>query len=195
MILPVAFYLRPTLQIVEELIGKVLIRKSSDGLASGIIVEAEAYRGQDDPASFASRGRTKRSEMLYGPPARAFVYLTYGMHHLFNVITEQEGFPAAVLIRALEPLEGLALMQQRRRTDDVLNLCSGPAKLCQALDIDLALNGVSVSSPRSSLILTERANENEKEKDLIWRPRVGIREGRDRLWRVYRKGSPFISVK
>jgi len=195
MMLPVAFYSRPTLQILEEIIGKVLIRKSKDGLASGIIVEAEAYRGQDDPASFASRGRTKRSEMLYGPPARAFVYLTYGMHHLFNVVTEQEGFPAAVLIRALEPLEGLALMQKRRRTDDVLNLCSGPAKLCQALDIDLALNGVSVSSPRSNLILIGSTDEDEKEKDLVWRPRVGIREGRDRLWRVYRKGSPFVSVK
>lgn len=193
--LPIAFYSRPTLQILEELIGKVLIRKSGDGLTSGIIVEAEAYRGQDDPASFASRGRTKRSELLYGPPARAFVYLTYGMHHLFNVVTEQEGFPAAVLIRALEPLEGLALMQQRRRTDDVLNLCSGPAKLCQALDIDLALNGISVSSPRSPLILIDRANEREKEKDLVWRPRVGIREGGDRLWRVYLKGSPFVSVK
>ncbi len=195
MVLPVTFYSRPTLQIVEELIGKVLIRKSRDGLTSGIIVEAEAYRGQDDPASFASRGRTKRSEMLYGPPARAFVYLTYGIHHLFNVVTEQEGFPAAVLIRALEPLEGLALMQKRRRTDDVLNLCSGPAKLCQALDIDLALNGVSLSSPRSPLILVGRTDEEEKEKGLVWRPRVGIREGRDRLWRVYRKGSPFVSVK
>ena len=195
MILPFAFYSRSTLQIVEELIGKVLIRKSRDGLASGIIVEAEAYRGQDDPASFASRGRTKRSEMLYGPPARAFVYLTYGMHHLFNVVTEQEGFPAAVLIRALEPLEGLALMQQRRKTDDILNLCSGPAKLCQALDIGLALNGVSLSSPRSPLILIQRTNKDEKEKDLVWRLRVGIREGRDRLWRVYRKGSPFVSVK
>jgi len=193
--LPVAFYSRPTLQILEEIIGKVLIRKSKDGLASGIIVEAEAYRGQDDPASFASRGRTKRSEMLYGPPARAFVYLTYGMHHLFNVVTEQEGFPAAVLIRALEPLEGLALMQKRRRTDDVLNLCSGPAKLCQALDIDLSLNGASLSSPRSPLILVGRTDEDEKEKDLVWRPRIGIREGRDRLWRVYRKGSPFVSVK
>jgi len=195
MMLPVDFYSRPTLQILEELIGKVLIRKSRDGLISGIIVEAEAYRGQDDPASFASRGRTKRSEMLYGPPARAFVYLTYGMHHLLNVVTEHEGFPAAVLIRALEPLEGLALMQQRRKTDDVLNLCSGPAKLCQALDIDLALNGVSVSSPHSPLVLIDRANEYEKEKDLVWRPRVGIREGRDRPWRVYLKGSPFVSVK
>jgi DNA-3-methyladenine glycosylase len=195
MMLPVAFYSRPTVQILEELIGKVLIRKSREGLTSGIIVEAEAYRGEDDPASFASRGRTKRSEMLYGLPARAFVYLTYGRHHLLNVVTEQKGFPAAVLIRALEPLDGLALMQQRRKTDDVLNLCSGPAKLCQALDIDLTLNGVSVSSPRSSLILVERANEDEKEKDLVWRPRVGIREGRDRLWRVYLKASPFVSVK
>lgn len=193
--LPVAFYSRPTLQILEEIIGKVMIRKSKDGLTSGIIVEAEAYRGQDDPASFAFRGRTKRSEMLYGPPARAFVYLTYGMHHLFNVVTEQEGFPAAVLIRALEPLEGLALMQKRRRTDDVLNLCSGPAKLCQALDIDLSLNGASLSSPRSGLILVGRTDEDEKEKHLVWRPRIGIREGRDRLWRVYRKGSPFVSVK
>lgn len=195
MILPVSFYARPTLDVLEDLIGKVLVQVSEVGVASGIIVEAEAYRGEDDPASFAHRGRTKKSERLYGPPARIFVYLTYGIHHMLNVVTEREGFPAAVLIRALEPLEGISLMKARRQTDKIENLCSGPAKLSQALSIDLALNGRSISSPQSPLFIKEGLRKEKKERELQWRPRVGIRQGRERLWRVYLKNSPFISVK
>jgi DNA-3-methyladenine glycosylase len=195
MILPVSFYARPTLDVLEDLIGKVLVRASEEGVISGIIVEAEAYCGEDDPASFAHRGRTKKSEMLYGPAARIFVYLTYGMHHMLNVVTERENFPAAVLIRALEPLEGISLMKSRRKTDTIKNLCSGPAKLCQALSIDLSLNGLSVSSPKSPLIIRDGLKNEKKEIGLLWRPRIGIRQGRERLWRVYLKDSPFVSLK
>jgi DNA-3-methyladenine glycosylase len=172
--------------------GMVLVRKSKEGLFSGIIVEAEAYRGEDDPASFAFKGRTRRSDRLYGPPGRAFIYLTYGMHRMLNIVTEREGFPAAVLIRAVEPREGIHLMMQRRKTDNPLNLCSGPAKLCQAFNIDLSLNGIMLFSSNSPLFI----EEGEKLKnELTWKPRIGIREGKDRLWRAYVKDSPFISYK
>ncbi len=195
MILPLSFYARPTLEVLPDLIGKVLVRVTRNGLTSGIIVEAEAYRGEDDPASFASRGRTKRSERLYGPPGRTFVYMTYGMHFLLNVVTERKDFPAAVLIRALEPLEGVPLMKKRRGTDRVMNLCSGPAKLCQALDINLSLNDLSVSTANSPLFISKELRKEKREKELLWRPRVGIREGRERYWRVMLKDCPFVSVK
>jgi DNA-3-methyladenine glycosylase len=195
MILPFSFYSRPTLDVLEDLIGKVLVRAFKGEVTSGIIVEAEAYCGEDDPASFAHRGRTKKSEMLYGPPARTFVYLTYGMHHMLNVITEMENFPAAVLIRALEPLEGISLMKARRKTDEIKNLCSGPAKLCQALSIDLSLNDLPVSSPKSPLLIKESLRKEKRKRGLLWRPRIGIRQGWDRLWRVYLKDSPFVSAK
>ncbi len=192
MILPVSFYSRPTLKVLEDLIGKVLVRKSEDGLISGVIVEAEAYTGEDDPASYAFRGRTKRSEIMYGPPGRAFVHFTYGMHHMLNLVTEREEFPAAILIRALEPREGISLMKKRRQTEELFNLCSGPAKICQAFGIDRSQNGLSLSSSRSPIFIKE--GEKRKE-ELIWTSRIGIGEGKDRLWRAYLRGSPFISVK
>ncbi len=186
------FFNRPTLEVLEDLIGMILVRKSKASSATGIIVEAEAYCGEDDPASFAFRGRTKRSERLYGPPGRAFVYLTYGRHHMLNIVTEREDFPAAVLIRAVEPREGIAMMAKRRKTDNLLQLCSGPAKLCQAFDIDLSLNGVQLYSPKSMLLI----EEGERSKsELAWKPRIGIREGKDRLWRAYVKDSSFVSYK
>ncbi len=192
MIIPVSFFARPTLEVVEDLIGMVLVRKSAEGNITGIIVEAEAYRGEDDPASFAYRGRTKRSEMLYGPAGIAFVYITYGIHFMLNVITEKENYPAAVLIRAVEPLDGISLMKQRRGRSDLLNLCSGPAKLCQAFAIDLSLNGISMFSLKSPLYI-EEGSKNKRE--MVWRPRIGIREGKERMWRVYQKGNPFVSIK
>lgn len=207
MILPVSFYSRPTLRVLEDLIGKVLVRKSEEGLTSGVIVEAEAYTGEDDPASYAFTGRTKRSEIMYGPPGRAFVHFTYGMHHMLNLVTEREEFPAAILIRALEPHEGISLMKKRRRTEELINLCSGPAKICQAFGIDRSHNGVSLFSSRSPLFIKEgeRRKKGEKKKDgarrkkrkeeLIWTLRIGIREGKERLWRAYLRGSPFISIK
>ncbi|MCP2618403.1 DNA-3-methyladenine glycosylase, partial [Candidatus Aminicenantes bacterium AC-335-A11] len=166
--------------------------ESSEGKTSGIIVETEVYRGEDDPASFAYRGRTKRSEPLYGSPGTAFVYMTYGMYYLLNIITEKENFPAAILIRAVEPLEGVELMKKRRKTNNIRNLASGPGKLAQAFAIDLSLNGVDMTSPYSPLYVGEKKVEA---KELVWKPRIGIREGTDRLWRVYVKDNPFVSKK
>jgi len=195
MILPVSFYSRSTLKVLEDLIGKVLVRKSEEGSTSGIIVEAEAYTGEDDPASYAFTGRTKRSEIMYGPPGRAFVHFTYGMHHMLNLITEREEFPAAILIRALEPREGISLMKKRRKIEELFNLCSGPAKICQAFGIDRSHNGVSLFSSRSPLFIKDGARREKGKKELIWKSRIGIQEGKERLWRAYLKASPFISAK
>ena len=201
MILPVSFYSRPTLKVLEDLIGKVLVRKSEEGLTSGIIVEAEAYTGEDDPASYAFIGRTKRSEIMYGPPGRAFVHFALGLHHMLNLVTEREGFPAAILVRALQPREGISLMKRRRKTEELFNLCSGPAKICQAFAIDRSLHGASLFSSRSPLFIKEgkrrQRGESRKEEreELIWTSRIGIKEGKERLWRAYLKGSPFLSAK
>ena len=195
MILPVSFYSRSTLKVLEDLIGKILVRKSDEGLTSGVIVEAEAYTGEDDPASYAFCGRTKRSEIMYGPPGRAFVHFTYGMHHMLNLVTEREEFPAAILIRALKPREGISLMKKKRKTEELINLCSGPAKICQAFGIDRSHNGVSLFSSRSPLFIKEGERRKEGREELIWKSRIGIREGKERLWRAYLKGSPFISAK
>ena len=201
MILPVSFYSRSTLKVLEDLIGKVLVRKSEEGLTSGVIVEAEAYTGEDDPASYAFSGRTKRSEIMYGPPGRAFVHFTYGMHHMLNLVTEREEFPAAILIRALEPREGMSLMKERRQTEELINLCSGPAKICQAFGIDRSHYGLLLFSSRSPLFIKEGekrkagARREKREEELIWKSRIGIQEGKERLWRAYLRGSPFISVK
>jgi len=192
MILPVSFYSRPTLKVLEDLIGKVLVRKSEEGLTSGVIVEAEAYTGEDDPASYAFAGRTKRSEIMYGPPGRAFVHFTYGMHHMLNLVTEREEFPAAILVRALEPLEGVSLMKKRRKTEELFSLCSGPAKICQAFGIDRSLHGVFIEEGEKG----ERGKSRKQgRKELTWTSRIGIGEGKERLWRAYLKGSPFTSAK
>ena len=200
MILSVSFYSRSTIKVLEDLIGKVLVRKSGEGLTSGVIVEAEAYVGGDDPASYAFSGRTKRSEIMYGPPGRAFVHFTYGMHHMLNLVTDREEFPAAILIRALEPREGIPLMKKRRKTEELINLCSGPAKICQAFGIDRSHSGLSLSSSRSPLFIREgeRREKGERKterRELVWTSRIGIQEGKERLWRAHLKGSPFISVK
>src|SRR5688572_13386648 len=117
MILPSSFYDRPTLEVAESLIGKVLVHRSDDGAAAGVIVETEAYIGEDDPACHAAPGPTPRNAPLYGPPGVAYIYLNYGIHYLVNAVTESEGHPAAVLIRALAPVDGIRLMEKRRAPD------------------------------------------------------------------------------
>src|SRR5687768_5904551 len=130
--LPRGFYDRNTLTVAADLLGKVLVHRTAAGVTAGAIVETEAYIGESDPACHAAPGPTKRNAPLYGPPGVAYVYLNYGMHYLVNAVTEGEGSPAAVLIRALEPLEGVEVMQTRRggrRGVDVPALCRGPGNL------------------------------------------------------------------
>ncbi len=139
--LPPGFYLRSTLEIARDLLGRTLVRMLEGERLAGRICEVEAYMGEDDLASHAARGPSPRNRAMYGPGGLAYVYLIYGMHHCLNVVTEEAGFPAAVLIRGLEPLEGLAVMQQKRGGRSGRRLLDGPAKLCQALAIDRRLDG------------------------------------------------------
>jgi DNA-3-methyladenine glycosylase len=138
--LPRQFYNRPTLTVARELLGQRLVHVESHQRLAGLITETEAYIGQADLACHARVGRTPRTAVMFGPPGHAYIYFTYGMHWMLNLVTEADGFPAAVLIRALRPTEGLALMRQRRGRPDKI-LTNGPGKLAQALGVDQALNG------------------------------------------------------
>ena len=191
--LPRAFYARPTLEVAAALIGKVLVHRTPEGQAAGRIVEVEAYIGEDDPACHAAPGPTPRNAPLYGRPGVAYVYLNYGLHFLTNVVTEREGFPAAVLLRVLEPVEGLALMRRRRaaadgRTPPDAELCRGPGNLSKALGITLAQNRADLLG--SVLWLEDRGFAHS---GIAWSPRVGIRVGTEHPWRCAEVGCPSVS--
>jgi DNA-3-methyladenine glycosylase len=192
----VSFYDRPTLEVLDDIIGKVLVHEVRGVRTAGVIVEAEAYVGESDPACHASPGPT-RNQPLYGPPGRAYVYFNYGMHHLVNAVTEAKGAPAAILIRALEPLEGLGTMRRRRarrlapgargrlrtiarRTRAIENddLCRGPGNLTVALGIDLRQNLADLTSGPLAI-----ENHGLRPDRLARSPRIGIRVGADREWR------------
>jgi len=187
---PRKFYLQPTLDVAAALLGKVLAHQTPDGLTAGIIVETEGYLGPADAACHSARGRTPRTEAMFGPPGHAYVYFTYGMHYCFNVVTQPEGVAEAVLIRALEPLEGIEIMRKRRRLDDPAALASGPARLCVALGIDKRSNGADLTCP--PLWIEDRSLDAGK---IVWRPRIGISQAREHLWRCYIEGNRFVSKK
>lgn len=188
-VLPVAFYERPTLEVARDLLGCLLCRREEDGtLTTGRIVETEAYIGEDDPACHAAAGLTPRTRVLYGPPGRSYVYFTYGMHFLFNAVTESEGRPAAVLVRALRPEAGLERMAARRGTEVVRDLARGPARLCEAMGIDRSLNDVPLWGP----VLTLR-DDGCAPKSIAAGPRIGIRHGADRPWRFWIPGDAHVS--
>jgi DNA-3-methyladenine glycosylase len=190
------FYERPTLAVAQDLIGKVLVHQTRAGLASGTIVEVEAYIGESDPACHAAPGPTARNAPLYGPPGIAYVYLNYGIHYLVNAVTESEGWPAAVLIRALEPVDGIALMRRRRslggtrRPADfaVADLCRGPGNLTKALGIDLRQNLRDLTG--SPLRIEDRG---AAVRPTAWSCRIGIAVGVEREWRVTATDSPALS--
>jgi DNA-3-methyladenine glycosylase len=212
-----AFYSRSTLTVARELLGLVLVHQTRDGRAAGVIVEVEAYIGQSDPACHASVGRTARNDPMFGEPGHAYVYLNYGIHNLVNVVTEPVGTPAAVLIRALEPLEGIDLMRRRRGVPrhgqpiDLHRLCQGPGNLTRALGIELAQNRAdlthacrtgsgpttdphgcpgSVMGPDPVLWIEDRGI---RIAEVVWGPRIGIRVGVEHPWRCAAAGHPCVS--
>jgi DNA-3-methyladenine glycosylase len=175
-------YSRPVLEVARELIGCVV----RHGDTAGVIVETEAYH-ESEPACHAYVGLTPRTRVLFGPPGRAYVYFSYGIHSLFNVVCEPEGVGAAVLIRALEPLEGIETMRERRGVDRIDDLCSGPGKLTQALDIGLDLNGTDL---RDGPITIEPGWEDVEP---LVGTRVGITKAAELPWRFAAPGSPSVS--
>ena len=196
-VLPRTFYARPTLEVARDLIGKVLVHQSSAGTTAGTIVEVEAYIGEGDPACHAAAGLTRRNAPLYGPPGRAYVYLSYGIHCLVNAVTEPEGAPAAVLIRALEPRDGLMLMRRRRARGASrrampprdAHLCRGPGNLTRACGITLKQNRIDLCGDQ--LFIEDRG---EAAARVVWSPRVGISVGTDRRWRCAVAGNPSVST-
>jgi len=177
------FYARDTLKVARELLGKRLVRVIDGERLSGLIVETEAYIGEEDRACHASRGRTPRTEVMYGPPGHAYIYFIYGMYHCLNVVTDGVGFPAAVLIRGIQPEESVEYMRRNRRFPPEGELTNGPGKLCQALAIDRSLNGLDLC--QSDLLFIEETRAVDP-GEIEVTPRIGIRtdeRAKRRLWR------------
>jgi len=187
------FYARDPITVARELLGKRLIRETSAGVAAGRIVEAEAYLSSRDPACHASRGITRKNAAMFGPPGRGYVYMIHARWCL-NVVTEQEGVPSAVLIRAIEPLEGLDLMQQRRGTEVIRDLTRGPARLCEALAIDRTYNQWDLTIGRELWIADDPTMSGTPPK-VVRSARIGVTSAHRRLLRFYVADSPFVSGK
>lgn len=190
--LPKSFLNKSTIEVAKALLGKKIIHKNPSGLLSGKIVETEAYL-EKDPASHSFNGQTNRNSAMFGNAGEAYVYFTYGMHHCFNIVTNKKGIGEAVLIRALEPIEGIELMKQFRKTDEIEALCSGPARLVQAMQITKEYNGINLIDKNSPIILSDGNNINED--NIIKTKRIGISTGIDLPHRFYIKDNPFISMK
>ncbi len=190
-----SFYGRDTITVAKDLLGKVLVRETPAGRMSMRIVETEAYCGPQDKACHASRGKTERNGVMFGEPGHAYVYFIYGMYYCLNLVTEQDGYPAAVLIRAGEPLEGVdAMWARRKKAKKFEGLASGPGKLCMALDIDRALNGIDLCKKGPLYV----EDGDPEVRDIVSCRRIGVDyagEYRDRPWRFYIRGSPFVSVR
>jgi DNA-3-methyladenine glycosylase len=195
--LPRSFYDGPVLRVARAMIGKVLVHVMDDGVVAGRIVECEAYRGPEDLAAHSAGGRrTRRTEVMFGPPGRAYMFLLYGMHWAFNVVVGPQGRPHAVLVRAVEPLVGAERMAARRGLPvDSARLTSGPGKLCAALGLDGAAYGVDLaaSAPPPAIFLSEGAAR----APIARSPRVNVDYAgawAARPWRFFERGNRFVSV-
>lgn len=183
--LPRSFYDRSTLDVARDLIGKRLCCHLHDNFLSARIVETEAYIGREDEACHAATGRTNRNQVMFGPPGYTYVYFIYGMYHCLNVVTEREGFPAAVLIRAAEPREGFGLTNEAGMISRAL---SGPGKLCREFGLTLEHNGLSLTG--SKLFV---ADANEIPRAVSRSARVGLSKGNDKQWRFFDADSQTVS--
>jgi len=174
--------------VARRLVGKTLVRVDEDEVMSGRIVELEAYRGAKDPASHAFGGMTKRNSVMFGEPGHAYCYFAYGNHWMFNMTTEKFGIPGAVLIRAIEPREGVELMKRNRGVGEIDELASGPGKLTKALRIDGSLNGEDLITSKRLFVLEGHSDEPVKTS-----ARIGVTVGLEYKWRYFIDGNRFIS--
>jgi DNA-3-methyladenine glycosylase len=182
-----AFFARPTLRVARDLLGHLLVHDTPRGQLVGRVVEVEAYRGARDPASHAYR-RTARSQIMWGQPGTAYVYFTYGNHYCLNVVTEPTGTAGAVLLRAVEPVDGTEVMRTNRGVHEERLLASGPGRLTQAFGIGRQVNGADLTQPPLYL-----ARGRTRRVSVVTSPRVGIRLAPDRLWRFSIRNHPHVS--
>lgn len=187
---PREFYELPTLELARQILGAKLTTDTRGVRTSGMIVEVEAYHGANDAASHSFAGPTPRNQVMFGPPGYCYVYFIYGVHHCVNIVSEPPGVGAAVLIRAVEPVDGIATMRRRRGSPFLKNLTNGPGKLCCAMKIDRSHNGEPIfDSPRIEL---ERYF-NPPSRDIASSRRIGISRAIELEWRFYLRGNPFVS--
>jgi DNA-3-methyladenine glycosylase len=189
--LPRAWFRRPAPEVARDLLGRLLVGRGEDGVLVGRLVECEAYQ-QDDPASHSFRGRTRRTEVMFGPPGHLYVYFTYGMHHCMNVVTGRTGEGSAVLLRAVEPLEGLEVMRRRRGSVPDRLLCAGPGRLTQAFGVAAADNGLDLVGGERLFVA---AGEPVSDDRVLVDRRVGIRHAAEIPWRFSEAGSAFVSIR
>jgi DNA-3-methyladenine glycosylase len=196
MILPRDFYGRPTIDVAQDLLGCCLVHEKGDMTTAGRIVETEAYLS-GDPAAHSFIGKTKRNAVLFGPVGHAYVYLIYGMHYCVNAVTGEEGSGEAVLIRALDPLQGIPVMRERRGVEDLRQLCSGPGKLTRAMGITRECNGVSFMEGPIRILSRESVPDRDpvRNVEIVRTTRVGIVKAAEKPLRFYLKGNPHISRK
>ncbi len=191
MILPREFYERDTLTVASDLLGQILVREMDEGTIRAAIVETEAYLGRKDDAAHSYKGKSERVRVQYGPGGMAYIYMIYGLYYCLNITTGPIGEPEVVLLRALEPLEGLELMKKRRSSDKLKGLCSGPGKLCMAFNIDRTLYGANLCEPGPLYI--EKGGTPDR---ISTSKRIGIDyavTSRDALWRFTVSGSAYLS--
>ncbi len=187
--LPKSFFKKSTIDIAKALLGVYLVHEWKKEIFVGKIIETEAYL-KNDPASHAFKGKTERNKSVFNKPGTAYVYFTYGMHHCFNVVTNK-GFGEAILIRAVEPIKGIELMKKNRKTEDIHNLCNGPAKLTQAFQISRKEDELNLLNENSKLRL--RIPHKKEKIQIVSAKRIGISQAKDKLYRFYVKGSKFVS--
>lgn len=189
------FFQEDTVRVAEALLGKLLVHDAPAGRTVGRIVETEAYLGARDPASHSYSGPTARNASMFGPPGHAYVYFIYGVHHCFNVVTGTVGVGEAVLVRALEPVEGIALMRARRGPCADRQLCNGPAKLVQAMGFERTHDGVDLLAGAIGLFHARRfaAVPDLHARDVVQTARVGLTRAQDLPLRYYLRGNPCVS--